>query len=285
MKYIILLIISLVVVNISSAQHISHNHNDSFFAVDVSRVLLIEERYPEYSILSTAWNFNGRYVLSSGISINSSLPFVFVDIEELSLRDDYEQNSFAIGNPYIGLGIPVDLPTIQVFELSADIGAFIPVVSIQEENIFARDYGIFANYNNTDRYISNTLSIPAILNFKQNVNESAGVNIYGGATLWIPTEDREYRDDEFILEYGISAGTELQELIISGILDGRYFATFDGDEFIHSIGGNLGLNLETIQPALFINTPIQGFYEDVVDFKFGLSLLINMGEGVGDFYL
>ena len=219
----------------------------------------------ETSFLSSAPTLSGRFRMGEQVLLAAELPFAYYNSE-------FSDGEFAVGNPYLGAILH---NKAQSYFLEAGFRA--PIASDKKYAALSRGY--FADYDRFEAYNPDLLSFTLKNHYLRNSDAGFALRLMGGVSVLVPTGEDNF-DTEALFDYAGHAGYENAKIQVLGGLTGRLIMTEEDLDFnertVHHVGVFARYKADKVQPGLLFKVPVDDDFNDLVDFVFGLNVLVQL---------
>jgi len=219
----------------------------------------------ETSFLSTAPTLSGRFRVGEQLLLAAELPFTYYNSE-------FTDGEFAVGNPYLGAVLH---NKAQSYFLEA--GFRVPIAS--DEKYDGLIIGNYADYDRLEAYSPDMLSFTLKNHYLRNSDAGFVFRLMGGVSVLVPTNN-DNLDTEALFDYAGHAGYENATIQVLGGLTGRLLMTEEDLDFnertVHQLGVFARYKASKVQPGLLFKVPVDDDFNDIIDFVFGLNVLVQL---------
>ncbi|MEM1055530.1 MAG: hypothetical protein AAGI52_08375 [Bacteroidota bacterium] len=230
---------------------------------------------------------DGRFAVTPGLSIVGDVPTVYAAIDFESPFSDQtseeRSSAFVLGNPYLGVEAALPNPRGRA---SAGLGGRLPVVGtlidLGDEDGTALFYSQFASYDRFLAFIPNTLSVVGTA--EGSLALSPTVSLVGRLAPQLAINagnEQSLPDDlELFLSYTFRAEAEAGPALLTGGIRATGFLTEElGDDvarFETAIGLAAEVKAGTVRPGFFVEVPVGGNLDDLLDAVAGVGLGVDL---------
>ncbi|MFC1499997.1 hypothetical protein ACFL6T_03140 [Candidatus Zixiibacteriota bacterium] len=185
-------------------------------------------------------------------------------------NSSYSDTEIVLGNPYIGIELGSDDSANFI-----DIGVRLPLTGKDQEG--ARFIGLISDFNQRmGAFAVESLWLKGGFNHRSKSASGLGIRVRLGPSVWIPTQDTEYRDTEFLMLYSAQLSQDLGKMSLWGALSGNYWISEKGFDFDERVWNTLGIGATlrpgSVQPGLFICLPLDEDMKEMVNRVVGLQV-------------
>jgi len=214
--------------------------------------------------------FTGVYDLTINVP---ATPTVNVVLSVPYGNYSYEgESESGIGNLYVGIQNRAMMD--HGSGTSYALGLFLPTTS--ENDVIVQSVGIYTNAYEWQKFIPNTLTVYGNFSYIKKQANGPLFGIEFGPNVWIPTEDGDSRDTDFLLHYGVKAGLGAGKVTFLAEFTGVAILTGDADSFdertLHALAVGARLNLDSVAPSIFYEAPLDDDLSYILDNVIGFKL-------------
>ncbi|MEL6616253.1 MAG: hypothetical protein AAFQ43_10970 [Bacteroidota bacterium] len=240
--------------------------DDSFFGTD------------GFSALSSAQFLQARVGVTPSIRIVADLPLAYASVEDFVGED---VGGLVVGNAQVG--IEADLPADRgaaTVGLSVRLPIVDTIIDLDDDSGPAVFYGQFASYDRFGAFIPETATLVGTTTGRFDLSPEVALTGQLTPQVLIPTANTDFRDTEVLLGYlfrgEAQAGPALLTLGIRGTGILTEEVDEDGDRFLHALGLGAEVQAGPVRPGLFVELPINGANEDLLNAVYGFGLSYSL---------
>lgn len=257
------------------AQSIWHNRNhDKTVFLEFMKPSFDPNFYDSTEFITSATFLSVRWPVTERLFIVAELPMSYADF-----KDNYSLvNEGTLGNLYAGVEV-----YWQNSPIFLDIGMRIPNAPNPDENKgTAAVVGMFSDYvDRQEAFISQTLPITGMLNYRSGDTSGLNFRLRGGPSLWISGLP-ELNQEELFFLYSLQTSYESKIASIGMVFSGRTSITekdyyFDEQNSIYQLGFNASVGIKFLRPGLQFRLPLDKKSKEVLDsvIDFNLTILLK----------
>ncbi|MBI5325406.1 MAG: hypothetical protein HZB41_09080 [Ignavibacteriae bacterium] len=233
--------------------------------------------YHQSLVVGELSTFSGSYDLFVSVPVSDNTKiYAIMPFTNYSRRDKAQESYSGIGNLILGVKYLFG----ETKNNSIKCGIALPTIGNDSESKKANLYSAKSRIYDLDKFVPELTTLSAEFHCKYPLYENYFAGGGTGMKLYLWTGAGS-QDAELFLPFNVFIGYEKLELIrATATFKGIYFLTNEHGDFADNFMNILQLKVSypgtTIEPGLFLESPMNDSYEKWLDYNIGLFILVKL---------